>query len=100
MNRQLDPNLASILDSIRATVGGEEPAATGGAEPSAAADSSSAGGAVAAAPARLPPPSDRSVEAFLADLIRPQVAAWLEQHLPEIIQKLAAEEIARLTGKP
>lgn len=98
MNRRLDPNLASILDSIRATVGGEAlaepstPPAGAGPTPPAGDDRVSAG--------RPAPPSDRTVEAFLADLIRPQVAAWLEQHLPEIIQKLAAEEIARLTGKP
>ena len=37
------------------------------------------------------------VNRFLADLVRPQVDAWLKANLPEIVQKLAAEEIARLT---
>ena len=91
MTRKLDPNLASILDSIRATVGGEPapaPAADGGEAPPAAAAS-------AAPPLPVP---QRTVEEFLAELIRPQVSAWLDQHLPEIVQKLAQQEIERLTG--
>lgn len=43
--------------------------------------------------------SGQTVEAFFADLIRPQVEAWLEANLPEIVQKLAADEIARLIGQ-
>jgi cell pole-organizing protein PopZ len=41
----------------------------------------------------------RTVEEFLAELIRPQVDAWLKANLPELIQKMAADEIARLTGR-
>ena len=48
---------------------------------------------------QVPPAASRSVEDFLAELIRPQVEAWLSAHLPELVQKMAAEEIARLTGK-
>lgn len=116
----LDPNLASILDSIRATVGGETAPPTGrdlqamldaeAEEPATAAMMPEAGQhasarAIPAAPAAKPaarksiPPATRTVEDFLAELIRPQVEAWLAAHLPEIIQKQAAEEIARLTGK-
>lgn len=105
----LDPNLASILDSIRATVGGEvEPAPVEEAEPEPAAAEASErrgsakGGKKAAAPAApaVPvPPASSSVEDFLANLIRPQVESWLNAHLPEIVQKMAADEIARLTGK-
>lgn len=90
MTRKLDPNLASILDSIRATVGGEQapaPAETDGPAPPPAAP----------APRALPAPQ-HTVEEFLAELIRPQVAAWLDQHLPEIVQTLAQQEIERLTG--
>ncbi|MCS6986611.1 MAG: DUF2497 domain-containing protein [Sphingomonadaceae bacterium] len=88
----LDPRLKSILESIRQTVAGEAPA--GAPEQAPAAE---------AAPAPRPlrpnvPPGERTVEEFLADLIRPQVEAWLEAHLPEIVQRLAAEEIRRLTG--
>jgi cell pole-organizing protein PopZ len=94
--KALDPALASILDSIRATVGGETaPAAqpeTDG-EPEAQATTP-------AKPARKgASASARTVEEFLADLIRPQVDSWLKANLPEIVQKLAAEEIARLTDR-
>jgi cell pole-organizing protein PopZ len=129
--KPLDPNLASILDSIRATVGGETPPqsreameamldaeAEAGAEPTETVAEADGGTAKvpdpsgadrplarSAAPAAKPgarkaiPPATRTVEEFLAELIRPQVEAWLSAHLPEIIQKQAAEEIARLTGR-
>jgi hypothetical protein len=110
MRKTLDPNLASILDSIRATVGGETPPpAVAEAEPEVlvepAADATPAEAAPAPAPAPAKkakaavPPPQRSVEEFLAEMIRPQVQAWLDAHLPELIQKMAAEEIARLTGR-
>jgi hypothetical protein len=87
--KALDPALASILDSIRATVGGETPP-----QPEAEPEADAA----PAKPARKQAaPQPRTVEEFLADLIRPQVDAWLKANLPEIVQKLAAEEISRLT---
>ena len=110
--KTLDPNLASILESIRATVGGDAPSAAqmeaeadfeAGASEEVVAEAQAADKGPAAAPARgkkaAVPPPQRSVEDFLADLIRPQVQAWLDAHLPELIQKMAAEEIARLTGR-
>ncbi len=94
--KALDPGLASILESIRATVGGEAPASPP-AQPEADSPASVAAPPPAAAPARrAPPPPQRTVEEFLAELIRPQVDAWLAAHLPEIVQKLTAEEVARL----
>jgi cell pole-organizing protein PopZ len=112
--KTLDPNLASILESIRATVGGDAPPAApmeteaeaeleAGASEEIVAEAPATDKAPAATPARgkkaAVPPAQRSVEDFLADLIRPQVQAWLDAHLPELIQKMAAEEIARLTGR-
>jgi Protein of unknown function (DUF2497) len=88
--KALDPGLASILESIRATVGGEAPAV-----PVEAVEVPAAAPAPPAA-RRAPPPPQRTVEEFLAELIRPQVDAWLAAHLPEIVQKLTAEEVARL----
>lgn len=126
--KALDPNLASILDSIRATVGGEpapkpapaielvepepqpdmavaaapepEPAkpAKGGRK-AAAAPAQPQPPAAAFAPASAGSPGSRTVEEFLAELIRPQLDAWLKANLPELIQKMAADEIARLTGR-
>lgn len=122
--KTLDPNLASILDSIRATVGGDAPAraadpsglGSGSAGPGEHVDledtspdeaaapkggrAKKTAGVVAAPPLHaLPASGSRTVEDFLADLIRPQVDAWLKANLPELIQKMAAEEIARLTGR-
>ncbi len=114
--KTLDPNLASILDSIRATVGGEpapQPAAAQveperdpvEEEPEPAAKPSKAARKAASVPAAAPVVAaaalsgGRTVEEFLAELIRPQVDAWLKANLPELIQKMAAEEIARLTGR-
>lgn len=111
--KALDPNLASILDSIRATVGGETPPAPEPepepedfieepAAPAAAAKprSTRKAAAPAATPAAAVPSSGgKTVEEFLAELIRPQVDAWLKANLPELIQKMAADEIARLTGR-
>lgn len=117
--KTLDPNLASILDSIRATVGGDaapqpeavveepepeevdaapEPVAKPAKANRKAAGVSAAAVAtpVVAAPALS---GGRTVEEFLAELIRPQVDAWLKANLPELIQKMAADEIARLTGR-
>lgn len=97
----LDPNLAAILESIRASVAGAAPAPRP--EGTEDAPAEPAEPPLAAQPAPRPlranlPPSDKTVEEFLADLIRPQVEAWLAAHLPEIVQKLAADEIRRLTG--
>ncbi len=97
----IDPGLQAILDTIRQTVAGDRPADAG---PPPAVPDDPAAAAPAAPPAQSRPlranlpPSDKSVEEFLADLIRPQVEAWLAAHLPEVVQKLAAEEIRRLTG--
>lgn len=120
--KALDPNLASILDSIRATVGGEpapqpvapapEPVVAEPAEPAAevapkpakagrkvlaAGEAPAAGSGFAPAPPGSP--GSQTIEAFLAELIRPQLDAWLKANLPELIQKMAADEIARLTGR-
>lgn len=101
--KTLDPNLASILDSIRATVGGDtplNPALDPDPDPEAEPRPARAGRAKASAQsAAAVPPASKTVEEFLADLIRPQVDEWLKAHLPEIVQKMAAEEIRRLTGR-
>ena len=109
--KALDPNLASILDSIRATVGGETPPAVAPEPdpepeeiteepPAPAAPAKPRSTRKAAAPAAtIPSSGGKTVEEFLAELIRPQVDAWLKANLPELIQKMAADEIARLTGR-
>lgn len=106
-SKALDPNLASILESIRATIGGDASAGAAAQQ----ADSEEADGMAGAADAgplersramaraaRQAFASSRTVEEFLADLARPYVKAWLADHLPELVQKMIAEEIARLTA--
>ena len=42
---------------------------------------------------------ETSLEAMVRDLLRPELAAWLDQHLPALVEKLVATEIARIVGK-
>lgn len=103
----LDPSLASILDSIRATVAVDRPAPVDPAPPptlvpEAAPDAPAASPPVAAPQSTAAERTARTgptVEEFLAELIRPQVKAWLDANLPELIQKMASDEIARLIGR-
>ena len=39
------------------------------------------------------------VEDVRRAMLRPQIKAWLDANMPEIVEKLAREEIKRLTGK-
>jgi cell pole-organizing protein PopZ len=80
----LDPNLASILDSIRATVGGEAP-------PEATAEPVAA--------QATPAPRGPSVEEWLAALVEPHVKAWLDANLPEIVTARVNAELERY-GRP
>jgi hypothetical protein len=89
----LDPGLAAILESIRTSVGhGAAPAD----EPDSPAPVDRPAGIEPAAPG--PSGAGPTLEQFVADLVRPQIEAWLNHNLPEIVQRLAAEEIRRLTG--
>lgn len=40
----------------------------------------------------------KSVEAFVADLLRPLLREWLDANLPELVEQMVAKEIARITG--
>jgi hypothetical protein len=42
--------------------------------------------------------SDRTLEDIVRDLLRPMLQAWLDQHLPSIVERLVREEIARVIG--
>jgi hypothetical protein len=45
------------------------------------------------------PESDRSIEAFLADLLRPMLREWLEENLPPMVERLVAQEIEKLAKR-
>lgn len=93
--KPLDPSLAAILASIRETVASEVAPAPDPGYP--------AGERVTEAPRAAPPARPvapaRTVEDFLADLARPHVKAWVDANLAEIVQKLAEEEVRRLTAR-
>jgi cell pole-organizing protein PopZ len=42
------------------------------------------------------PEGDRTIEAFLADLVRPELKAWLDEHLPGLVERIVEREIKKL----
>ena len=52
--------------------------------------------AAAAAPVAT---GDGPLEAAVKDMLRPMLKAWLDEHLPEMVEELVTREIARITGK-
>lgn len=88
-------SIDAILASIRARVTGPEdeppppPAAEAPAEPAVPLDT------VAITPAA----ATMTLDELIRSLLAPQIKAWLDANMPEIVEKLAREEIRRLTGK-
>lgn len=42
---------------------------------------------------------ETSLEGLVRELLRPQLAEWLDRNLPPMVEKLVASEIARIVGK-
>ena len=42
---------------------------------------------------------ETSLEGLTRELLKPMLAQWLEQNLPEIVERLVKAEIARIAGK-
>lgn len=42
---------------------------------------------------------ETSLEGLVREMLRPQLAEWLDRHLPPMVEKLVATEIARIVGK-
>ncbi len=42
---------------------------------------------------------ETSLESLVRDLLRPILAQWLDDHLPEMVEAMVAAEIARIAGK-
>lgn len=51
-------------------------------------------------PTPLVDASGVTVEALLTGLLEPMLRQWLEAHLPEICERVAQQEVRRLTGQP
>lgn len=48
----------------------------------------------------LPPETaTMTLDTLIRQMLGPHIKAWLDAHMPEIVEKLAREEIRRLTGK-
>lgn len=45
-----------------------------------------------------PAGAGQTLDAFVADLLRPLLREWLDAHLPEMVEAMVAKEIARITG--
>jgi cell pole-organizing protein PopZ len=52
--------------------------------------------------ATLPPPlaSGNPLEEMVRDMLRPMLKAWLDEHLPPMIDEHVKREISRITGRP
>ncbi len=50
----------------------------------------------AMSPGSAVPQGERTIEAFLADLVRPELKAWLDQHLPGLVERIVEREIKKL----
>lgn len=50
-------------------------------------------------PALVLPPPDTTIEALVRSMLEPQLKAWLDGHLPEIVERLTREQIMRLTKR-
>lgn len=46
----------------------------------------------------MPVGNGQTMDAFVAELLRPLLREWLDAHLPEIVEAMVAKEIARITG--
>lgn len=42
--------------------------------------------------------AERVLEGMMRDLLRPLLQAWLDEHLPDLVERLVRDEIARLVG--
>jgi hypothetical protein len=83
-----DPPIDAILESIRARMAGDAPAALPETAPPLPP--------VAAAPL---PRGDTTLEALVRSILEPQLQAWLDANLPEMVERIAQAEIRRLTGR-
>ena len=92
------PALDAILASIRARVmeadDGEDDLPPPAAPPPAAPPQ------VSLADVMMPATSaGMTLDELMRSMLAPQIKAWLDANLPEIVEKLARDEIRRLTGK-
>lgn len=97
------PDLAAILESIRARMAGEAAAAVQPASAPRDPPAKPAPPDLRAKTARLVPEplidgSGVTLEAVFAAVLEPMLRQWLDANLPEICERVARAEVRRLTG--
>ena len=105
-------DLAGMGEYVEADEAADDAAHFGQAEPADAAlvgteSVSSISESLAALALMAQPPAapqivrsgETSLEGMVRDLLRPELAAWLDKNLPALVEKLVAAEIARIVGK-
>lgn len=56
--------------------------------------------ALSSVAASAPPLATNPLEEMLKDMLRPALKAWLDEHLPRIVDEHVKKEISRITGRP
>jgi uncharacterized protein len=46
-----------------------------------------------------PEAGDNTLEGLVRDMLRPMLKEWLDANLPEVVERMVAREIKRITGK-
>ena len=92
------PALDAILASIRARVmdpgNADQEPATPAAAPAPAVQQVSLNNVMIPASS-----AGMTLDELMRSMLAPQIQAWLNANMPEIVEKLARDEIKRLTGK-
>lgn len=47
-----------------------------------------------------PPPTVNPLEEMVREMLRPLLKAWLDEHLPKMVEEHVKREITRITGRP
>ena len=51
------------------------------------------------APPQIVRSGETSLEGLVREMLRPMLAEWLDQHLPEMVERMVKSEISRIAGK-
>ncbi len=99
LNNQIEPEKASVRQSLAADDQGNAPLISEG----AAAASRDAFASLAAVPASaatvLSPVGSQSVDDLVREMLRPMLKDWLDANLPGIVEGVVAKEVARISGR-
>ena len=98
----LEPQLPQSAPGV--TEGPAEAPATAGRPRLLSPAGSAAAAAAFAGLGALPPGAaaegaGRTIEDIVREVLRPLLQAWLDEHLPAIVERLVREEIARVAGE-